>query len=153
MTVSPPAAPAANPSRRLFRRLGTDTAYTIAGFPIAIAAFVMTIVGVVLGLGTLVIWVGLPILVGTLFVARGFAQLERLRIAPVLNQPVTLGIYKKVEPGAGVWRKLLKPLSDAQAWLDVAHAIIRLPFSILSFVIAVTWSAEVDAKVAICTAW
>ncbi|WP_425560689.1 sensor histidine kinase [Luedemannella helvata] len=141
MTVELPAAPPAKPSRRILRNLGVDTAYAIAGFPIAIAAFVMVITGIALGLGTLVVWVGLPILVGTLFIARGFAQLERLRIAPVLNQPVIAGIYKKVQPDAGVWRKLLTPLSDAQAWLDIAHAIIRLPFSILSFVIAVTWWA------------
>ncbi|GAA1815845.1 sensor histidine kinase [Luedemannella flava] len=140
MTVPPPAAPVADPPRRGFMRtLGVDTAYAIAGFPIAIAAFVLVITGFSVGLGTLVIWVGLPILAGTLYVARGFAQLERMRIAQVLNHAMIPGIYKKARPGAGTWRRLLTPFADVQSWLDLTHAILRFPFAILSFVVTVTW--------------
>lgn len=136
-----PATAPATPRRGLFRTLGADTAYAIGGFPIAIAAFVIVITGLSVGLGTIVIWVGLPILVGTVFLARGFAQLERLRIASVLNQPATPGVYKKVPAEAGVWRKLFTPLADTQSWLDVTHAVLRFPFAILSFVVTVTWWA------------
>jgi signal transduction histidine kinase len=141
MTLPTPTAPAVGPVRRLLRTVGNDTAYAIAGFPIGIAAFVIVVTGFSVGLGTLVIWVGLPILVGTVFVARGFAQLERFRIAPVLRQPAVHGVYKKPPAGAGFWRKLFTPLADTQSWLDVLHAVLRFPFAILSFVVAVTWWA------------
>ncbi len=49
----------------------------VAGLPLGIVAFVVAVGGLVAGLGTLVVWIGLPILVGTLRASNGLAALER----------------------------------------------------------------------------
>jgi signal transduction histidine kinase len=143
-TITDPAATVKSgdsPIARTLRQLGTDTAYVFVGFPLGIAAFVIIITGLALGGGLLVTLLGIPVLVATLFAARGLAQVERLRMAPVLRRPRVPVPYKQIPPGAGVWRKLLTPLSDVQAWLDVLHAIVRFPISVFGFCVVLTWWA------------
>ena len=49
----------------LLRQLGIDTGYTLTGFPVAIAAFVVVVTGLSVGAGLLVVWVGIAVLAGT----------------------------------------------------------------------------------------
>ena len=109
------------------RQLGIDTGYTLLGFPLAIAAFVVVVAGLSAGLGTLVIVVGLPVLVATVLLARLFADVERLRIGPVLRKATTRPVYRTSEPGDGVWKRMITPLTQTQSWLDLAHAVLALP--------------------------
>jgi signal transduction histidine kinase len=125
--------------RGLIGQLGVDTAYILVGFPLAIIAFTVIITGLSLGGGMLITLLGLPVLVGTLLAARGLAEVERVRVAPVLNRPREAVRYKARPPGTGAWRSLLSPLGDPQGWLDVVHAIVRLPVSVFAFSIVVTW--------------
>jgi len=138
-----PAAdtPTANPVARVFRQLGVDTAYSLVGFPVAIVAFVLVVTGFSLGVGLLITVIGFPVLVGMVYVARGFAHVERARIPAVLGQPRVTPIYKVSGPDAGFWRRMFTPLSDVQSWLDALHAIVRLPVAIASFSVTVTWWA------------
>lgn len=136
MTSSPPV-----PDRRdgLLRQLLLDTGYTLTGFPVAIAAFVVVVTGLSLGAGLLVIWVGVAVLALTLLAARGFATVERAWLPSVLDRPVPQPAYLKAE-GRPI-RKLLTPLRDPQTWLDALHGLVRFPVAIASFVVTVTfWS-------------
>jgi signal transduction histidine kinase len=125
--------------RGLLGQLGVDTAYVLIGFPLAIVAFTVIITGLSLGAGLLVTLLGIPVLVATVYAARGLAEVERVRIAPVLNRPRQTVNYGSRPPGAGFWRSLFTPLGDAQGWLDVVHAIIRLPVATFTFSIVITW--------------
>ncbi|MBN1092037.1 sensor domain-containing protein [Blastococcus sp. TML/M2B] len=137
MTVAEPA-PIRRP-RRLLRRLGIDTGYTLTGFPLAIAAFVVVVTGLAAGAGLLVVWVGVAVLAATLLAARGFATVERAWLPAVLDRPVPHPAYLVAE-GRPV-RKLLTPLRDPQTWLDALHALVRFPLATVSFVVTVTtWS-------------
>ena len=80
-------------ARGWFRQLGVDTGYVLASFPIAIAAFVVVVTGLSLGVGLLIIWVGVAVLAATLLAARGFATVERAWLPAVLRRPL---------PAAGV---------------------------------------------------
>ncbi|MBO3743737.1 sensor histidine kinase [Actinoplanes flavus] len=133
-------APAPRPTRRFLRQLGIDTQYVLVGFPLGLIALIVGITGFALGSGLVVIWVGLPIMVGTLMFARGFAITERARIAPVLGRGVPQPIYKKVR-GKGLLRRTFGPLSDGQSWLDLVHAIFRFIPNTLAFCLVVTWWA------------
>jgi signal transduction histidine kinase len=127
--------------RAWWRQLGIDTGYVLVGFPLSIVAFVVVVTGLAVGVGTLVVWVGLPLLVLTLLVARGLAAVERMRIPAVLQHAVPTPVYRQADPRASLVRRLVEPLRDPQCWLDVVHALLRMIVSIPAFVVLVTWWA------------
>jgi signal transduction histidine kinase len=129
-------APERGGFRRIMRQLGIDTAYVLTGFPLGIVAFVILVTGVSLGAGLLITLLGIPVLVATIYVARGFAEVERVRIPAVLGRPRVRAHYKSAPDG---WRKLVAPLGDGQGWLDVLHGIVRFPVTVAAFCIVFTW--------------
>jgi signal transduction histidine kinase len=140
MTAAHTLAATAEPKRIGFlRQLGIDTGYTLFAFPIATTSFVLIVTGLSTGASLLATVVGLPILVGTLFAARFFADVERLRIPAVLRRPRTRPTYRAPEPGDGFWKRMVIPLSQTQFWLDMAHAILYFPIATTTFCVVVTW--------------
>jgi signal transduction histidine kinase len=123
------------------RQLGIDTAYAFVGLPLSVATFAVLITGFSLAASLLVTVLGLPVMVGTLFVARGFATVERVRVGPVLRRRLPHPRYRRVAPGAGFFRRLFSQLTDGQPWLDLVHGVFRLVPSIVAFSLVVTWWA------------
>ena len=134
------APPAPAPPARLLRRLGIDTQYVLVGFPMGIIAVVLCMTLFWLGVGTTIIWIGLPILMATMYLARGLAAVERARIGPVFGRRLQHPYYKKAT-GGGVFRKMLTPLSDGQSWFDLLHGMFRFIPSTIAFAFVVTWWA------------
>jgi signal transduction histidine kinase len=134
-----PVKTADTPAARVLRQLGTDSVFVLTGFPLGVVAFVLMITGFSLGAGLLVIVVGLPVWATTLVVARGFAEVERTRIAAVLRRPRVRVPYRRARPDAGAFRRTINPLLDVQYWLDLLHGVLRFPLAIATFVIVVTW--------------
>ncbi|WP_250029024.1 sensor histidine kinase [Paractinoplanes maris] len=132
------ASPTRSPLARLVRQVGIDTQYVLIGFPLGILTVTLFMTLFFTGLGLVIIWVGLPILIATLMTARGFATLERARIGPVLGRKVGHPYYKKAAD-SGVVRQSLTTLGDAQAWLDMLHGMFRFIPSTISFSLVVTW--------------
>jgi signal transduction histidine kinase len=130
-----------NPITRMLRQLGIDSGYVLAGFPLAVAGFCLVVTGLSVGAGLLITVIGLPVLVGTGYAARGLAFLERVRLAPVIRRPALRVSYRTARPEAGWWRRMATPLADPQTWLDLLHAIVRLPVATAGFSIVVTWWA------------
>ncbi|MEU4694428.1 sensor histidine kinase [Actinoplanes sp. NPDC023714] len=128
------------PARRFLRQLGVDTQYVLLGFPLGLLTLVLCMTLFFVGIGTVVIWVGLPILVATLLMSRGFAVVERARMAPVLGRPVTHPVYRTSRDG-GLMRRTIAPLADAQAWLDMVHGMFRFIPSTIGFSFVITWWA------------
>ncbi|GAA1686621.1 sensor histidine kinase [Nonomuraea maheshkhaliensis] len=127
--------------RSLTRRVLLDTRYTLVGFPTTLIGFVLMIAGFAAGVGTAVVWIGVPLLAGTLLVARGFADAERGWLSDVLRRPPVRPRYKPAPPGAGRFRRLVNPLTSGQSWLDLLHGILNLPFAIIAFVLTVVFWA------------
>ncbi|WP_043641115.1 sensor histidine kinase [Nonomuraea candida] len=127
--------------RSLTRRVLLDTRYTLVGFPTTLIGFVLMIAGFAAGLGTSVVWIGVPLLAGTLMLARGFADAERGWLSDVLRRPPVRPRYKPVPPGAGRFRRIVNPLTSGQSWLDLLHGIINLPFAIIAFVLTLAFWA------------
>lgn len=121
------------------RRLGRDTLYVALGLPLAILSFSLVVTGLALSLGLLITLLGIPLAVGTLLMARGFAVVERARLQLLDDRPLLPAGHRR--PGAGGWRGLLARLKDPQSWLDALHSVVVLPFAVLTFVVAVTWWA------------
>ncbi|WP_449066252.1 sensor histidine kinase [Planomonospora algeriensis] len=127
--------------RSLLRRIGTDTRYLLTGFPLSVIAFCLAVVGFAAGLGTTVVWVGVPILAATLMLARGFADIERRSLPQVLGHPVARPRYRPAPETAGWFRRAVNPLTSGQSWLDLLHAIVNFPVAVVTFSVAVTWWA------------
>lgn len=123
------------------RRVLLDTRYTLVGLPTTLIGFVLMLAGFAAGLGTAVVWIGVPLLAGTLMLARGFADAERGWLSDVLKRPPVRPRYKPAPAGAGRFRRLVNPLTSGQSWLDLLHGIINLPFAIISFVLTVVFWA------------
>ncbi|WP_319460350.1 sensor histidine kinase [Micromonospora sp. RTP1Z1] len=142
MTAIPLApAPTPAPVSRVTRQLLHDSGYVLLGLPLAIAGFVVVVAGISLTAGLLVTTVGLPVLAGTLYVARGLADIERLRLPAVLRQPRVRPEYLVPEPGAKLWRRVFVPMRDAQSWLDLAHGLLKLLVALPTFVLLLVWWA------------
>lgn len=140
-TASANAGAEPYPHPGMFRQLMTDSGYVITNFPLAVAGFIVVVVGFALGVGLGITLIGLPILAGALLIARAFADIERLRMPAVLRHPRVRPQYKVANPDANIWRRVVTPITDTQSWLDLAHAVIRLPIGIFAFVVTVTWWA------------
>jgi hypothetical protein len=130
-----------NALTRLVRQVGTDTAYVIVGFPISLVGFVVTLTLFSVGVGTLVTVIGLPVLVGSLFAARAFGDIERLRLPGVTHHAAPRPAYRTPAPGSGFWRRTTSPLRDGQSWLDLMHSIFGWILTTISFCFVVTWWA------------
>ncbi|MEV4810636.1 sensor histidine kinase [Micromonospora avicenniae] len=141
MTTVTVAASQSKPAPTVTRQLLLDSGYVLLGLPLALASFVVLLAGTALGIGLMVTVIGLPVLAGTLYAARGLADIERLRLPSVLHQPRVRPHYRAAEPGASAWRRIFVPIADAQSWLDLAHGIFKLIVTLSTFVVTVVWWA------------
>ncbi len=132
--VSVPATGTVTGANRFWRGYG----YLLGGLPLCIVAFVIAIAGFAAGVGTLVVWLGLPILAGTLRASRGLAGVERRGAEWATGRPLPPVHYREPR-GRGITR-LFSMLADPQSWRDLLHAVIGFPVRLAMFIIAVTWT-------------
>jgi signal transduction histidine kinase len=125
------------PPTSVLGRVGRRFGYHFTGLFLAVPAFSLGIAGFAAGIGTFVVWVGIPILAATLVVSRWFADLERRSTELALGRPLPPHHYK--EPEGGIFRRMVGRLGDAQSWRDLLHAIVGFPVRIVTFVLAVAW--------------
>ncbi|WP_181034205.1 sensor histidine kinase [Arthrobacter sp. GMC3] len=122
-----------------WRQIGSDLAYILPGFFVSLASFIVLVTLFSVGVSTLIIWVGLPILMLCLTLARGFASLNRSMMArwggeipPVHYKP------RHTNSIGGMFRNL----ADPQLWKDMVHGtVVSFAFRTASFSVAVTWLA------------
>ncbi|WP_225924574.1 sensor histidine kinase [Pseudonocardia abyssalis] len=112
-------------------RIARSYAYLLPGLPLGVAAFVVAVAGTSAGVGTLVVWLGVPVLVGVLAAARGFARAER---ALVRTAGITLKAHHYRTP-----RRWWSWLADPQSWRDLLHAVVAFPVHVITFSLAVVW--------------
>lgn len=135
--VDAPAGPAAAPHRLgFFRQLGRDLGYSLASFFISIPAFSVVVTLFSAGVGTLVIYLGLFVLIGCLFCASFFAAAER-NLAEWNRGPLPPHVYKQIVSRGQ--KGLLTPLSDSLRWREAIHAVLVFPIRIAVFCLALTW--------------
>lgn len=120
-------------------RLGAQMAYLLTGLPLAVLSGVVVLAGLGLGAGTFVLWIGIPITVGTLAVARGFAELERRATEAATGRPLPPHHYRP-NRGRRLMGRLFRALADPQSWRDVAHAVAGLPLRAVTAVVALVWA-------------
>jgi putative sensor protein len=123
----------------LAQRMLRDSAYSLTALPIGILTFTIVVTGLSAGAGLFVVWVGLPVLVGTMLLARAFAHLERLRLRSLQNRESPAPAYVVAAPGSSALRRLFTPLRDPQSWLDEVWGVVGFVTGLVAFVVTIAW--------------
>ncbi len=110
--------------------------YLLLSMPLGILYFTITVVGLSVGLGTLVIWIGLPILFGTFVVIRGMAAIERRLVVTLLRFPLPYTQHRQRETRRTFIQYVKDMLRDPLTWTSTIYMLIKLPLGILSFTLA-----------------
>ena len=117
--------------------------HLLAGFFVGIVSFTVALTGVVFGIGLLPLFLlGIPVLVGTLWVGDLMAQAERARFRLLLGAEIAPPARPVSQPTG--WRKLSMVLRRRSSWLHLGYALVRLPVSaIAATVVGLVWSTGV----------
>ncbi|WP_338677309.1 sensor domain-containing protein [Streptomyces sp. SCSIO 30461] len=131
---------AAPPPARLAydRYTWKEIAYLLSGLPAAVIGFVYTVTVVSVGAGLFVTVVGLPLLVLGLAGSRLVGKGERARARALLGVMVDEPSAMPKRTGDGLFARLWLGLKDPVAWRSVLYAVIRLPWGIVGFTVALT---------------
>ena len=120
------------------RRLAHDGTYVLPGLPLALFSFGLLVPMAAASAGTVIVWVGALIFPVTLVIATGFAQLDRSRLSR-WGHEVRRPHYRPRGPGL---MGIIQLMADPRRWLDLAfEALLALPLRLVTFVVAVTWTA------------
>jgi hypothetical protein len=122
----------------LVTRLLRDTGYVLSGFALSLLAFVVVVTGLSAGAGLVVVWVGLGVLAGTLWLTRVLARAERVRLR-VLQHRAAPSAYTEPPAGASPLRRALHGLTDPQSWRDAAWAVAGFVTGTVAFAVVVAW--------------
>ncbi|THV42518.1 sensor domain-containing protein [Glycomyces buryatensis] len=133
---------------KTFKQVGIDSAYLLSSFPIALAAFIIAVVGFSAGIGTAIVWVGIPILATALLALRGLAAGGRAQLSAVLRRDIQPVRYKRAPAGSTGLRRFLTVVTDGQSWLNLLWAIVNFPIAIVGFVLTVSWWSATVASLA-----
>jgi hypothetical protein len=111
--------------------------YLWLAFPLGLFYFVFLTVGLTLGLGLVVVWLGLPILLVVVGAWWLFGAFERAQTEYLLGMPVAPS-PRAWETAEGVWAKLKAHFGHPATWKDLILLFVKLPLGIVSFTLAVT---------------
>jgi hypothetical protein len=112
--------------------------FLLLSFPLGLISFLIVVIGLSVGLSTIVIWIGLPILFATLFIIRAMAEAERRMVSSLLRIPMPNRIPEPSENRLGFLRRFGRMLSDPYTWTSTIYMLLKLPLGILSFTLTVT---------------
>ena len=125
-------------------RAGTygNLLYLAIAFPLGLIYFVGLALGVTLGVGLLITWIGLPILLVTLAAATAAAGLEAALAGRLVGVDVPVPAFLRefdvsdglVLPGDGFLDAVTRLLTARSTWTSVVLLLAKFGFGLLSFV-------------------
>jgi hypothetical protein len=118
---------------------GRDALYLLAGLPAGVVTFTVIVSGLSLAGGLAITLLGIPVLLATLYAARGMGDVERAR-ATLAGEPIT----RTSRPWTGgPIARTKAAATDLGAWRDTLWGLLLLPIGIATFTIATTaWSLD-----------
>jgi len=112
--------------------------FLLISFPVGLLSFIITVTGLAVSAGTIVIWIGLPLLWLTLLCVRGLAELERQSVSRLLGLPIRRWWRPQSDPTQGFFRHFGRMLRDPYTWTGVLYMLLKLPLGILNFSLTLT---------------
>ncbi len=119
--------------------------YLVSGLPLALAGFLLAVLGTVLGVILLPLALaGLPVLVGTLVACGYLGALERSRVALMLDEMVPAPVRRAPER-SGLWARARAVLADPVSWRQLLGTVVALPLAVIGFFVATSmWSISLS---------
>ncbi|QYX78120.1 sensor histidine kinase [Streptomyces akebiae] len=112
--------------------------YVLLGLPIGILLFTYAVTMVSVGAGLLITFLGVPVLAAGLAGCRGFGALERARARALLGVEVAAPEPLRTR-GRGAMAWMGAVLRSGSSWRQLLYAVAQFPWSVFSFVVAVTF--------------
>ncbi|WP_037307666.1 sensor domain-containing protein [Amycolatopsis orientalis] len=127
--------------RRSDPSFGGSLVYLLMNLPMGVLAFALLMAFGWLGIGTAIVWIGLPILALVILSVRGAARMERARVYALLDRYIDLPYLPLPAAGQSVrWKARLK---DGSTWRDLSYFLLLFPLGIIEFVlVTVFWSTS-----------
>jgi Putative sensor len=114
-----------------------ETLQAVLNLPVGIVTFSFAVILLSFGLGTVVTFIGLPVLAVTVLGCRGFGAMERARASALLGLDVAAPApVRSSRPGLYGW--IGAALRSGAGWRSVLYGLLMLPLGIVSFTMAVT---------------
>ncbi|HEX6477417.1 MAG TPA: sensor domain-containing protein [Ktedonobacteraceae bacterium] len=118
------------------RSTAGNIAFLLLSFPLGLFYFLLTVIGLAVGVSTLVIWIGLPVLFATLVAIRGMAAIERSMASSLLRVSFPAPLHRYDAPRQGFSRRFGSLLRDPLTWTGMIYMILKFPLGIISFTLA-----------------
>jgi hypothetical protein len=132
--VAGPSRPDAVGMIPAFDRTARDVAYLTLTLLTSIVAFAVWVTALTVSLTFAVLIIGIPVVIGSAFVLRWTAELDRRNAALVFGRPVR-GRYRS-HRASSLGRRVLAVLRDPQVWRDlgwlITHSIVGFAFGVLA---------------------
>src|SRR3954452_21287570 len=113
-------------------RIARDVTYLIFGLATSVLAFGVWVAALTLSLTFAILIVGIPVIIGSAYVMRWTAELDRQNAALVFGRPVR-GHYRS-HHGHSIGTRVLNTLRDPQVWRHlgwlITHSVVGFAFGV-----------------------
>ena len=124
----------------LWARLPRELGFLLPTLPVVTVAFVVLVTLFSAGLSLLILFVGLFILVGALYAARGFGVVELTRLRWAGQDAITPPRWTPRGTPSTAMRTVLGPLVSGHYWLYLLHGmVVNFIVGIVSWSLTIVW--------------
>jgi signal transduction histidine kinase len=110
--------------------------FMVSGLFLRLVQFILIVVLTAVGIGTTVIWVGVPILMLVTAMVQSFGNFERRWVRTMLATPLPPEAERAPTDG-GLLRRWRMRLVDATTWRDLGYLMLCFPLGILEFAVGI----------------
>ncbi|MGL5004499.1 MAG: sensor domain-containing protein [Casimicrobium sp.] len=113
--------------------------YLLIGFPLGIGYFVLLLTGLATGLGLLIVWVGIPILLACVGLVWLVGKIELGTAKLVLGETLEDHEIARDRPNqsSSGWTEVRAYVSSLMFWKTLGLAFLKFPLGIVSFVVTI----------------
>jgi len=122
--------------------------FHVLAFPLGLFYFTFLVTGLSVGVGLVVVWVGIPILLVVAGAWWLFGAFERLQAQYLLGATVPQ-MPREWERVDGIWGKLRAHFGSGSTWMDLLYLFAKLVFGTISFTLLVVAASTVGWFLAI----
>ncbi len=121
--------------------------YLSLAFPLGVTYFVFLVTGLSVGAGLVVIWVGIPILIGMMLAWRGLGAFERGLHRAFLDIDIP-DPPSPLRDSGPLWPRIRRLLSDGSTWRVLFWLFLRFPAGIVTFSVLVAMGSAAATLIA-----